>query len=132
MHMIAHGSRDADTARRTFGLKPCRDIHRIAVQVSSIGNRVTNVDPDAKANGSIGRLIAVVDRNLLLHLHGTAHRPVDAVEYDQQGIAASLDDPAAMLLDRRVDHAAAESTETLECSRVIQADQAGIAHHVGM
>ena len=43
-----------------------------------------------------------MDRNLLLHLHGIAHRPVDAVEYDQQGITAGLDDPATMLRYRRV------------------------------
>ena len=111
MHMVAHRSRDADTTRRTFGLKPCRDIHRVAMQVGSVGNRVANVDADAKADGSIRRLVAVVDWNLLLHLHGTAHRPVDAVEHDEQGIAAGLDDPAAMLLDRRVDQVAAESAQ---------------------
>ena len=101
--MVAHGSRDADAARRTFGLKSRRDIHRVPVQVSAIGNRVANVDPDAEADGSIWRLVAVVDRHLLLHLHGAAHRPVDAVEHDEQGIAAGLDDPATMLLDRWVD-----------------------------
>ena len=97
LHMVAHCSRDADATRRTFGLKPCRHIHRVAVEVSAIGNRVAEVDPDAEADGPIRRLIAIMDRNLLLHLHGTAHRPVDAVEHDEQGIAAGLDDPAAML-----------------------------------
>ena len=132
MHMIAHGSRDADTARRTFGLKSRRHIHRVAVQVSPIGNRVAKVDPDAEADGSIWRLISVVDRNLLLHLHGTAHRPVDAVEHDEQGVAAGLDDPAAMLLDRRIDQVSPESPQPLEGSRVVQADQAGVANHVGI
>ena len=103
MHMIAHRSRDADAARRTFGLKSRRHIHHVAVQVSPIGNRVADVDPDAEADGPIRGLVAIVDRNLLLHLHGTAHRSVDAVEHDEQGIAPGLDDPAAMLLDRRVD-----------------------------
>ena len=102
------------------------------MQVSPISNGVSNVDADAKADGSIRRLIAVVDRNLLLHLHGTAHRPVDAVEHDQQGVAAGLDDPAAMLLDRRVDQVAAESTQPFERSCVVQADQAAVADHVGI
>ena len=132
MHMIAHRSRDTDAARRTLGLKSCRHIHRIAVHVSAIGNRIANVDPDAEADGSIGRLVAIVDRNLLLHLHGTAHRSVDAVEHDEQGVAAGLDDPAAMLLDRRIDQLSAERTQSLEGSRVIQADQAAVAHHVGI
>ena len=105
MHMIAHCSRDTDTSRRAFGLKSCRYIHCVPVKVGPIGNRVANVDPDAEADGPVRRLVAIMVGNLLLHLHGTAYRPVDAVEHDQQGIAPGLDDPAAMLLDRRVDHA---------------------------
>ena len=107
-HMVAHRSRDANATRRTFSLNSCRYIHRIPVKVSSIGNRVADVDADAKANGSIWRLISVKDRHLLLHLNGTSYRPVDAVEHDEQGIAASLDDPATMLLDRRVYQVAAQ------------------------
>ena len=37
VHMIAHRSRDADATRRTFGLKPGRHIHRVAVEVCAIG-----------------------------------------------------------------------------------------------
>ena len=108
--MIAHRSRYTDTARRTFGLESCRHIHRVAVEVSAIGNRIANVDPDAETDGPIWRLVAVVDRHLLLHLHGTAHGPIDAVEDDEEGVAPGLDDPAAMLLDRGVDHLPAERT----------------------
>ena len=54
------------------------------MQISSVGNRVADVDPDAKADGPIGRLVPVMVRNLLLHLHSAAHRSVDAVEHDQQ------------------------------------------------
>ena len=97
MHMIANGSRDADATRRTFGLKPCRHIHCVTMQISAVCNRVANVDPDAKAYGSIGRLVTVIVGHPLLHLHGAPYRPIDAVEHDQQGIAASLDDPTTML-----------------------------------
>ena len=54
MHMIAHCSRNADTTRWTFGLKPCRYIHRVPVQVGPICNGVADVDPDAKSNGRSG------------------------------------------------------------------------------
>ena len=67
------------------------------------GIDIADIDADAEADGAIRGLVAIVDRNLLLHLHGTAHRSVDAVEHHEQGIAAGVDDPAAMLLDRRVD-----------------------------
>ena len=84
MHMIANRPRDAYSARRAFGLEPCRDIHCIPVQVSSIRNRVTYVDPHAEADGAIKRLVAVQDRHLLLHLRGALHRAIDAVEDDEQ------------------------------------------------
>ena len=57
-----------------------------------------------------------MDRNLLLHLHGAAHRSVDAIEHDEQRIAAGLDDPAAMLVDCWVDQVAAESPQPFEGS----------------
>ena len=63
MHVIAHRSRDADSAGRAFGLKPRRHIHRLPVQVGPVGNRIANIDPNAEANGSIGRLVAVVGGN---------------------------------------------------------------------
>jgi hypothetical protein len=100
------------------------------VQVSSIGNRVTDIDADAKAYGSIRGLIAVVDRNLLLHPHGTTHRSVYAVKDDQQRVTRRLHHPAAMLLDRWVYQSAAEPTEPSDGSCIIEADQAGIASHV--
>ena len=102
MHMIAHRSGDTDTTGRTFGLKPRCHIHCVAVKVSAIGDRVANVDPDAEPDGSFRGLVAVMDRNLLLHLHSATHRPIDAIKHDEQRVAAGLDDPAAMLIDRRV------------------------------
>jgi hypothetical protein len=106
MHMITDGSRNADGTCRTFGLKAGDDIHGISMQVGSIGNCVTKVNPHAEADGSVRWLIAVVDRNLLLHLDSTSHSAIYAVEHYEQGIATGLDDPAAMLLDCRVDKVA--------------------------
>src|ERR1700733_205664 len=84
MHMVAHGSRDADSACWAFGLKSCRHVHGVAVEISPICNRVTDVNSHPKADGLICGMVAVVSRHLLLHLDGTAYRPVDAVEHDQQ------------------------------------------------
>ena len=60
--MIPDCSRDADATGRTLGLKSRRHIDCITVQVSAIGNRIANVDPDTKADGSIRRLFAIMDR----------------------------------------------------------------------
>ena len=111
MHMVAHRWRDTNSTRRTLRLKPRSNIHRAAVQISPISNRVANVDPDTKADGLIGGLLAIVDRNLLLHLRGAAHRSVNAVEHDQEGVTLSLDDPTTMLVNRWVDDRAAQVTQ---------------------
>ena len=58
----------------------------------------------------------VVDRNLLLHLDGTPHCPVDAIEHDEQGVATGLDDPAAVLIDRRVYQVPTEGPQSFESS----------------
>ena len=56
MHMIAHRPRDADATRRAFGLEPGRHDHAVAMQIGSVGNRVADIDPYAKADGPIGRV----------------------------------------------------------------------------
>ena len=132
VHMIAYRARDADGARRTFGLEPDRNVHRIAVQVGPVGNRVTDVDPHAKPDRSVGGLPCVIQRHLLLHLHGTAHRPVDAVEHDQQRVAAGLDYSATMLRDRGVDQTAPQRAQPIERPGIVQSDQPAVADHVGI
>ena len=67
---------------------------------------------------------------LLLHLEGTTHGTVDAVEHDEQRVAAGLNDRATMLLDRRVDEIATESPQPFERADVIQSNEAAIANHV--
>jgi hypothetical protein len=77
------------------------------VQVGPVCNRVTEVDADTKADGPIGRLVTIEHRHLLLHLHGAAYSPVYAIEGNQQGVATCLDDPAAMILNGRIDQVGA-------------------------
>ena len=55
--------------------------------------------------------------HLLLHLHRTAHRPVNAVEHDEEGVAACIDDPAAMLLDRWVDQVLGAEPAAVQASQ---------------
>ncbi len=130
--MVAHRSRDADAAGRTLSLKSFCYIHHLAMQIGAIGNRIADIDADAKADGAVGGLVTIIGGYLLLHLNGTAHRAIDAVEHDEEGVASGLNDPAAMLVDRRVDQSAAERTEAFERSFVIQPDQAAVTNHVGI
>jgi hypothetical protein len=102
MHMVPHGSRDADAARWTFSLNSRRNVHRFAVQIGPVCNRVTNIYSEAETDGLLRWLITVMDWNLLLDLYGTAHRTVDAIEHDEQRVATSLNDPTAVFIDRGV------------------------------
>jgi hypothetical protein len=77
------------------------------MQVSSIFNCVTDVDPNAKTDGTIRWRVAVISRYLLLDVHGATHRPVNAVEYHEQRVAAGLQNPAAVLPDYQIDQVCA-------------------------
>ena len=131
-NMIADGSRDTDAARRTCCLKPGRHIHRVTMQIRPIGNHVANVDAHTKPNGAIAWDVAVAYLHLLLHLHGAADRPLDAIEHNEQGVASGLDDHATISIDGRVDNFATQRMQPFDRSYVVQPDEATIADHVRM
>src|ERR1700746_612051 len=92
VHVIPNGARDTDTAGGALGLETGNHVHRVAVQLSSIGDGVTDIDADTEADGLIGRLLTIEHGHKLLHPYDTADSSVDAVEGDQQGVAPCLDD----------------------------------------
>ena len=83
-HMVAHGPRDADAARRALRLQPRGDVHAVAVKIRTMRNHVADVDANAEANAPVRLLIGIVYRHLMLHLGRAAYRAVDAVERDEQ------------------------------------------------
>ena len=101
--MIAHRSRHADTANGTHRFQPSGDVHAVAMQVGPVCYHVANVDADAEADAPVGGLVPIIHRDLLLDFYRAAHCAIDAVERNQQQIAAGLHHSAAVLADRRVD-----------------------------
>jgi hypothetical protein len=53
------------------------------MQVRAVRDHVADVDADAEADTPIRRLVTIINRYLLLHLHGAADRTIDAVERNQ-------------------------------------------------
>src|SRR3954453_6785487 len=98
MDMVSHRSRDADAARRTLSLEPCRHIHNVAVDVRAVWNHIADVDADAETECSVGRQVGIVGGQLLLHLHDTTHCPINAVEYQEEGVTSRVGDPATILV----------------------------------
>src|ERR1700722_7842749 len=128
MHVVAHGSRDADATGRTFGLEPCGYIHHITVDIGSIWNYIADVNADAEPDRPVQRLIAITDGHLLLDFHRTSHGSVNAVEHDKEAVASGVDDPTAVLCNGRVNKNAPKLSETLERSDIIQPYQAAVAN----
>jgi hypothetical protein len=89
-------------------LEPSGNIHNIPMQVGAIRNGITQVDPNAKADGSVGRLAGIVSRNVLLNLRRTANCAVYAIEDYEQRVAAGVDEPATVFLDCWVNKIAPE------------------------
>jgi hypothetical protein len=132
VHMVAHRARDADAADRARRLQPGRDVHAVAVQVRAVRDHIADVDADAEANAPVRRLVAVIDRDLLLHLDRATHRTVDAVERDQQRVATGLHYSAAVLADCRVDQRAPQSAQAVQGASIVLTDQPAVADHVGI
>jgi hypothetical protein len=113
-------------------LEPRCHVHNIAVQVGAIRNGIARIDADAEPNTAVERSIAIVSGNLLLYFYGAAHCPIDTVEHHKKHIARRVDDPSAMLGDRRLDDFAAQPAHPIERTNVVQANQAAVSDHVGM
>ena len=101
------------------------------MQVSAIGNRVAKVDPDAEADGSVWRLIAV-DGSALAVAPDTAQRTAPSIlsntmSRESPPVWTIL--PPCSLIAGSI-RFLPQSPQSLEGSRVIQPDQAAVAHHV--
>ena len=81
VHVVADRPRDTYATGGAFGLESDRHIDRVTVKVSSIRDRIANVDPDPKADSPIMRLINIKAGKILLHFDRKAYRPIDAIEY---------------------------------------------------
>jgi hypothetical protein len=47
MHMVTHRPGNADASGWTFGLEPSDYVYRFSMQVSSVGDGVSETNPDA-------------------------------------------------------------------------------------
>jgi hypothetical protein len=82
--MVAHRARDADSSRWALGFKPGRHVHALSMQICAIGDHIADVYANAKPDGSIERLIAVIFGHMLLDADRATHSSIDAIELDEQ------------------------------------------------
>jgi hypothetical protein len=130
--MIADRTRDADATWRAFCLQPYRNIHHVTMYVGAVRDDIADVDTDAKSDSSVGSCLAVKDWDLLLHSERTSHGTIDTVEHHEQRVAAGVDDPATIDIDRRVDDFAPKPAHPIKGSNIVQPDQAAVTDHISM
>src|SRR3954447_21850202 len=130
-YLLAHRSRDADTARLCQAFQARRDVHRIAEKIPVLDDYVAEVDPDTKQDAPVFRDTGIALDHSLLGLDGPAHRLDRAGEFDQQAVAGGLDDAATVPGKTRVDQIAPACFEPGERSFLIRPHQARIAGDIG-
>jgi hypothetical protein len=101
-HVVADRSRNANATWRTFDLKSCRHIDHATMKIGSIRNCVSYVDTETEKNCPVGRWAIVIGCDLLLDPYSAAHRSIDAVEDEEDGITASVHDSSVMFGSSRI------------------------------
>ena len=98
-HLIMDAGADAYSSRLRKSLQSRRNIYSVPVDVVSINNNVTNVDPNAKLKPSLLVSSSILLCHLALNFNRTAHSIHRACELHEQSISHRLDDASAMLSD---------------------------------
>ena len=123
---------EADRARLGDAFQSRGDIDAVAHQVAvGLLDDVAEMDADTKFNAALGRHAGVSLDHGVLHFDGAAHGVDHGTELDERAVSRSLDDPAAVDLDRRVDEIAAQGAEAGERPVLVGARQSAESDDVG-
>ena len=115
--VLVDGVGDRDPARLGKAFDAGGDVDAVAEDVVAVDDDVAdmNADPVLQEIG-LGRAVAAPGHR---RLEGDAalHRVHGGGEFNQQAVAGRLDDPAAMLGDRRIDHLGARPPSAAQAWR---------------
>src|SRR4029453_3457243 len=95
-HLIAHHATDADSSRLGQRLQPRGDGDSVAKDVVAINNDVANVDADTKVDPLFGGHTGIAFGHAPLNIDGASYRINYTGKLQQQAIASSLYDSAAV------------------------------------
>src|SRR6266516_3448575 len=87
-------------------LQPCRHVHAIPENVTTIEHDIPDIDADAKLDPLLLRHIRVALGHSPLDIKGTTHRVHNAAELGQQPVAGVLDNSPTVLSNLGVDEGA--------------------------
>jgi hypothetical protein len=109
---------------------PSGDIDAIAEDIVVFDDDVADIDANAELDRIGFGATGVVLSNVLLDLDRTGDRVDGAAELHQYAVAHQLDNPARMGSDRRIDEAAPQCLQALQCADFVDPHEARVAHHI--
>jgi len=97
-HLVSHRPTYADATGLGQGLKSCRDIHAVAVDITAVPDDVADIDPHAEIDPAITRHIGISLGHLALHFDRATYRVDNAGELEEQAVSRRFHYTAAMFL----------------------------------
>jgi hypothetical protein len=131
MDLVIGRRRQANAAGLRDALKPGRDVDAISEDVTCTDDDIADIDPDAKHDALVLRII---DRELIdavLKHHRSAHRFHRTRKFGEQTITGVLDHAAAMLRDRRHDGVRQQHGHACMCRLFVNMHQSRITGDIG-
>jgi hypothetical protein len=122
---------DANASRFRKPFQPCRYVHAIPEDVTTVDDDIANIDANAELDPLLPWHIDVALGHTALDGNGAADRVHYAAELSQQPIPGVLDNPPAVLTDLRIHEGAQVTLELGVRALLILAGQAAVASHIG-
>ena len=130
-HLVAHDPGDADPAGLGQPPQPRSDIHSVAKDVVFLNDYVAEIDADPKPDALFVWHLELAVDHPALNLHSAANGVYNTRKLRQEAIAGVLHNPAAMLLDLRIDKLPQMRLEAFVRALLIRPHQPRIPRHIG-
>jgi hypothetical protein len=101
--VLLYPRRDANSAWLGQTFKANRDVHAVTKDVAVLDYNVAHIDANPEVDAPAGRYVCIPHGHLSLYLGGAAQSVDYAAELDEKPVTRSLDEPAVMRSDRRVE-----------------------------
>src|SRR5215216_2204682 len=101
-HLIVHDPRHHNATGRGERLQPCRNVDAVPVDIVVIADDIADIDAYAELDAALGWHLGIALNHATLNIDRATHRVDDADKFHQHAVARSLDDPAPVLSDLRI------------------------------
>jgi hypothetical protein len=118
-------------ARLRNAFKARGDVDAVAEDITFLNDDIADVNSDADFDALVGRDIGITLCHSSLHIHRAAGSINDTAKLDQYSVAGTLDDPAVVLGDRRLQELPPVSVEPGEGPLLVGTHEPAIASHIG-